>query len=245
LGLKSLPHRIEPFTEQSRLELESCYTNTRIWLVDLCGTLVRGDTTIGFVRYHLGKQPGMRRTLCRAMTAQYSPLRLIFVLLERLSGRHLFKHWVVSLLAGTTLEKLENSAKEYAAFLLKERRLPEVWQLLSEKKRGDLVIIASASLEPVVRQIAQQMQVCHVASVLEECGGVLTGRYAIDITGEKEQAIKRKYQGVLVCPPMRVISDNLSDRLLLEMADEPYVILHRPSHRHRWAGMKAVFIDAS
>lgn len=179
------------------------------------------------------------------MTARCGPVRWTFALLEWLTGRHIMKHWVVRLLSGTPVEHLEDSAREYAAWLLQERRVPSVWEVLSQRRDEDCIVLASASLEPVVRQLAQCMGVRHVASALEVRDGVLTGRYALDITGNKEQAVGQKYEGLLRSAPQRVISDNLSDRPLLERAAEAYVVLHRPSHRQRWAGMQAVFIEAS
>ncbi len=216
-----------------------------VWLVDVCGTLVRDDTTLGLLQHHLGRRPGLRSALFGLLTARRGPMRMALALLEWLSGRHIMKHWVVRLLAGTPVEHLEDSAREYAVWLLRERRLPSVWELLSQRRDEDCIVLASASLEPVVRQLALRMGVRHVASDLEVRDGVLTGRYARDITGAKEQALALKYEGLLRTPPQRVISDNLSDRPLLERAAEAYVVLHRPSHRQRWAGMQAVFIEVS
>ncbi len=216
-----------------------------VWLVDVCGTLVRDDTTLGLLRHHLRKQPGLRSALFGLLTGRRGPVRMTLALLEWLSGRHILKHWVVRLLAGTPVEHLEDSAREYAAWLLQDRRLPAVWEVLSQRRDEDCIVLASASLEPVVRQLALRMGVRHVASALEVRDGVLTGRYARDITGAKEQAVGQKYVGLLRSAPQRVISDNLSDRPLLERATEAYVVLHRPSHRQRWAGMQAVFIEVS
>jgi phosphoserine phosphatase len=178
----------------------------------------------------------------RFMTARYSPIRVTFALLERVTGRQFLKHLVVRLLTGTPVEQLEESASEYAGWLLQERRIPQVWEVLSERQQSDCIILASASLEPVVRQLAIRMEVRYVASALEDRDGVLTGRYALDITGNKEQACRKKYKVTRNSVPKLVISDNLSDRPLLEKAAEAYVVLHRPSHRQRWAGLQAVFI---
>lgn len=216
---------------------------TRICVVDVCGTLVRDDTTLGLLRHHFAQYPSGRGLLFRVMTARRSPVRLTFAAIEKVTGRHLLKHAVVRLLAGTPAPKLEKSAHSYASWLLQERRLPAVWQLLSNGLGIDSVVLASASLEPVVRQLALRMGVRYVASTLEERRGVLTGKYAKDLTGCKTQAIAEKYQGLLRSAPMYAISDNLSDRELLESASEAYVVLHRPSHRQRWSDIRAHFIE--
>lgn len=215
----------------------------RVCIVDVCGTLVRDDTTLGLLQHHFMERRGLRSALFRVLTKRRSPVWLAVAAMEKLTGRHLLKHLVVRLLAGTPATHLEKSAAEYAAWLLEERRLRAVWQLLPKEIGPDSLVLASASLEPVVRQLALLMGVRHVASTLEEHDGVLTGRYAKDLTGCKEQALREKYQGLLRNPPARVISDNLSDRALLETAAEAYVVLHRESHRQRWTDIRAVFVD--
>jgi hypothetical protein len=42
---------------------------------------------------------------------------------------------------------------------------------------------------------------------------------------------------------MCAISDNYSDRTLLEKATQAYVVLHRASHRQRWQGLNATFLE--
>lgn len=219
-------------------------TESAVYVVDVCGTLVRDDTTLGLLRQHFASdnQRRARYILFRAMTAHRSPLRLTFAVLEKLIGRHLLKHAVVRLLKGDKVESLERSAAAYSILLLKERRLPSVWQLLDTILPTDRVVLASASLEPIVANLALAIGASHVASTLEHHNGVLTGRYAADLTGNKEQALAKKYGPALLDGQVLAISDNFSDRSLLERASKAYVVLHHDSHRHRWSGLKATFL---
>lgn len=218
-----------------------------VYVVDVCGTLVRDDTTIGLLRYHFArdKDRPLRYVLFRVISAQRSPVRLVFALLEKLTGQHLLKHAVVRLLAGDHVERLNHSAAEYAAQLLDQRRIASVWSLLDAPLKDQRVVLASASLEPVVAALAMAMDVRYVASALGQQEGMLTGRYLSDLTGHKEQALLEKYGPHVLSGQACVISDNFSDRPLLERAARAYVVLHRESHRQRWHGLDATFLQVT
>jgi phosphoserine phosphatase len=216
-----------------------------VYVVDVCGTLVRDDTTLGLLRHHFARDARrrMRYLVYRAMTARRSPLWLGFAVAERLTGRHLLKHLAVRMLAGDTVEALDQSGSEYASLLLAERRVPSVWPLLEAPLQSGRVVLASASLEPVVASLAAATRARHVASTLEQKSGVLTGYYAVDLTGRKEQALIEKYGPAVLAGKVCAISDNYSDRPLLEKATRAYVVLHRASHRQRWQGLDATFLE--
>ena len=166
-----------------------------LYVVDVCGTLVRDDTTLGLLRHHFARDGHrqIRYMLFRAVTARCSPLRLAFAVLEKLTGRHLLKHAAVRLLAGDQVVALNHSASEYAALLLAHRRITSVWPLLCAPMQAGRVVLASASLEPVVAALASTMGVRHVANALGQEAGILTGHYESDLTGGKEQALIKKY----------------------------------------------------
>ena len=220
-------------------------TEVDFYVVDVCGTLVRDDTTLGLLRYHLShaKQRRFRRTILRIMTARRSLVRLSFVVLERLMGRHLLKYAAVKLLAGESASALAQSAAKYADILLNERRMDVVWPLIEEPIHAGHVVLASSSLAPVVACLAAKLGVRYVASELEQQNGVLTGRYTKDLTGRKEQALLEKFGPDALSGRFFAISDNLSDRGLLEKASQAYVVIHRQAHRQRWQGLNAVFLE--
>lgn len=217
-----------------------------LMVVDVCGTLVRDDTTIGLIAHHLSKNPNkrIRRVVFALTAARLSPFRMGFALLERISGRHLLKHFVVRLLAGDTTDALSLSASSYAALLLSDRRVKSVWSKLNAHQRlNGRVILASASLGFIVKYLADAIDADFVASELEAVNGVLTGRYLIDLTGCKESGIEAKYGNCLADREFSMISDNVTDRPFMEKAGVAYVVLHKESHRARWSGFNATFLD--
>ncbi len=215
-----------------------------VYVVDVCGTLVRDDTTLGLLGHHFchGSSGPPRRFMFHALTGRYSPLRLAIAVIEKLTERHVLKHVAVRLLAGFTADSLDRSAVEYAELLLKERRVQPVWRVLESSGARDDLVLASASLEPIVGRLASVIGARHVASSLEQHDGILTGRYADDLTGRKIQALHGKYGASSLEGKVIAISDNYTDRTLLETASIAYVVLHREAHRARWAGLEATFL---
>ena len=215
------------------------------YVVDVCGTLVQDDTTLGLLLVHFvrsrSRRP-LRPHILSLLSARSSPARWAFVLLERVTGKHWLKRVLVGLLAGDKASDLDASGLIYARELLCRRRVAPVWERLRKTSRPNQVILASASLEPVVRALAELIGARYVASSLEVRGGVLTGRYIEDLTGRKEAAISLKFGPNALNEPFAAFSDNLSDRPLLSKAFYACVVLHRASHRARWTSLSADYV---
>lgn len=215
------------------------------YVVDVCGTLVVDDTTLGLVRHHFARD-GKRPLRAWLVNAVATPRRLPwwgFAVAEKLTGQQLLKHFAVRLLAGERSEALDQSAREYARALLAERRIAPVWEVLEEPFAMGRVVLASSSLEPVVAALASLTGARYVASRLAQRDGRLTGRYATDLTGRKPQALVEKYGEALLEKPVGVVTDNASDRALVETASVAYIVLHRTAHRKRWLGIGANVIE--
>ena len=215
-----------------------------IYVVDVCGTLVRDDTTLGLLDYHFCKDGSrfLRGRIFKSVCMRRSLFWFMFAVAEKETGRHLLKHFAVRLLAGERLEALERSAREYSELLMAKRRVPTVRLLLEQPFSHGRVVLASASLEPIVAALAAAAGARYVASTLEHHEGVLTGHYETDLTGGKRQALLKKFGDDILTGRVFVITDNLTDRSLMDNAARAYVVLHDPAHRERWRGVNAIFI---
>lgn len=213
-------------------------------IVDVCGTLVKDDTTLGLLRWHFARQRRWRLWLLRGLTAHWSPARLLVAVAEKATGRHLLKHALVRLLKGDAVADVERSAAEYADWLLARRRVAQVCTVLERTEGQGRLVLASASLEPVVKALAAHLGALYVASRLETDSGRCLGAYANDLTGRKMPALDA------VLPPgwrqdgYLAVSDNLTDRDLLAGAQPAYVVLHAEWHRARWGDIKAEYLSA-
>lgn len=219
-------------------------SNATLFITDVCGTLVYDDTTLGLLKQHFSQQPERRWRLpmLRALTAHRSPFRLGIAVIERLTGKHVLKHLLVRMLKDDTVSSLELNADVYAQWLLDNRKVPAVWNVVTPAIKDKHIILASASLQPIVSALAKQLDVRFVASELESSDGVLTGRYKRDLTGLKLQALSDLIGIDLSSRFYDAISDNITDQELLSGAKRAYVVLHKASHKERWAGLTATYI---
>lgn len=222
-------------------------SDATLFITDVCGTLVYDDTTLGLLRVHFSQQPERqwRLLMFRALTAHRSPFRLGVAVIERLTGKHVLKHLLVRMLKDDTVSSLELNAEVYAQWLLDNRKVPAVWNVVTPAIKDKHIILASASLQPIVSALAKQLGVRFVASELESKDGVLTGRYKRDLTGLKSRALSNLIGIDLIDSSYDAISDNLTDRELLSGARRAYVVLHKASHKERWAGLTATYIRLS
>lgn len=214
-------------------------------IVDVCGTLVKDDTTIGLLRWHFVRHSRWRLLLLGSLTARWSPLRLLMAVMEKVTRRHLLKHGLVRLLKGDSVAEVEQSASGYADWLLSSRRVEHVTKLLDgSKARAEGLVLASASLEPVVAALASRLGARFVASSLSTANGRHLGRYARDLTGQKLAALDELLPADWKKHAVIGISDNLTDRTLLQTVQKPYVVLHSHGHRARWGDIRAEYLSA-
>lgn len=221
---------------------------SEVQVADLCGTLVKDDTTLGLLEWHFRRHNRMLpRILVQGVRSRKNPLRWAFAAAEWASGRHVAKRFLVWLLRGTPVAQLELSADEYAQWLLRERINPAVTTLLTSKREliggRCMQVIASASLQPIVAAISNELDMEYVASRLEEDRGRLTGRYAIDLSGRKEDALAIKFGKDVLTKLNLVVSDNYSDLSLMVRAHEAYAVVYSERQRRRWPSGRVHILD--
>lgn len=211
-------------------------------IVDVCGTLVLDDTTVGLLKWHFARSRRWRLWLLLFFTSRWSPARMLFVLAEKLSGKHLLKHRLVGLLRGDSVSDLQQSANQYADWLLGHRKVAGVWSLLDQTSHDGPLLLASASIEPVVSALARRVGADHVASTLATENGRHLGLYDCDLTGRKIEALDSHLTPEWRAQAYMAISDNLTDRDLLNGAERAYAVVHDQRQRRRWGNMRLEYI---
>jgi phosphoserine phosphatase len=106
---------------------------------------------------------------------------------------------------------------------------------------GDQAILISNSLDVVVEPIAQSLGISGFASPVAFENDVCLGRLNRDIKGRKHEILSHFLEGRRPC--VIVYTDNLTDRQLLEMADERHVVIPQRRSKRRWGNIDAKFIE--
>lgn len=217
------------------MSVEEKYT----WFFDVCDTLYRSNTTFDFLQYFFQKkapeklnslkQIGSRKTL------QYWARAIKF----RVFNSDPYKRAAIQLLAEFPVSEVNDEAANFVKEQLSTCAIAETNALLlQEIKKGNHPILISNSIEPVVKAIAEQYNLKYFATTLQIIDDRYTGRIEVDLMGIKHQCLT-EYQDHKIA----VVTDNRSDRKLIEMANKPYVVIHQERDKAFWSPIAPTFIS--
>jgi len=207
----------------------------QIAIFDVCDTLFRTNTTLGFLRFFADRMgDAAASAVIRRWTSRRSPAFLAGALAYRLFDQDIARTRVIRTLHGYTREQLQAAGDDYVRVELASQLVGPVHERLCEhRRRGERVILASSSLDVVISAVARELKTEWVASELGYADGRCTGKLVTDLTGRKPAALAPLLQDAA---SLHVYTDNRSDRALLQMADCCTIILPAGSNGRRWAG---------
>jgi phosphoserine phosphatase len=216
----------------------------RVIVLDVCGTLVNDNTTVGLIGYHLSKHDKyFRLATLKTFSHRISPVLWLAILAEKIFNRHFVKYVIIYLLRGEKEEELQISANEYAEFLWKFKQVAPVQHLLLTLPEFNDIVLASASLSPIVSSLAKFLDTTKfVSSELSSCNGILDGKYLKDLTGVKDRALVEKFGDEFFFHPFCIVSDNISDKSLFVKSSKSFAVLNKKSHKGKWKGVKTSFV---
>jgi len=187
-------------------------------IVDLCGTLVRENTTHGFLRAL--PLPMFARM---HITAALSRLGSGFY---RRTGIDIRLRVLIPVLRGLHASLLDDCAVTYAQNCLRQHNNPIVLRAVQQARdRGVKVILATASLDPIAKAFCNILQLDGFVSakLAYDSEDVCLGFLAQDTTGQK-----LKYVGELLGPNVlehfHVFTDNPEDMDLISAAQQAYFV---------------------
>lgn len=182
-------------------------------VVDLCGTIVRDNTTHAFVR--AAGLAGWRGACARALASRAG------LSLGHLLPQGVHRALLCACLRGASRERLRASAARYCAAALDARaRRSVLAEIEAARRAGTPVVLASASLDVVVEAFAARLGAAgFVASELAwDADGICLGGIARDATGRKLARLRERYG--LLPSRLRVVTDNPEDADLLGAASD-------------------------
>lgn len=209
---------------------------------DVCNTLYRENTTFEFVRFY-NRNRYTWRLFGAAVSWRISPLFWVLAVIYKVTGIDLPRRAIIASLANESEAALRREARYYVRNRLSAQSISMVHECLNHhRKRGDRIVLISNSVDIVIEAIAATFDVEWRASVVSFKRGLCTGRLETDLTGEKLHVAHELLSGYLNPPRLIVYTDNLSDRALVEAADEAFVIIPSDGNTTAWKGTSAKFI---
>lgn len=217
----------------------------KLVVFDVCDTLYRSNTTFDFIRFALKRQQkSWKSFLLKLYTTKYSPLFIGFYLLQKINKKDVCKAKSLALLKGISKQTLDDLAEQFRATYLESRKIVQTHQMLHKFKTEDTTIVfLSASIDPVIRAIANAFEVGFFCSDLAYQQEIFTGVIAFEMTGKKQS--KLATLGLDDQTELTVVTDNFTDKKLMRLAKHRYAVIYSEEARKYWSELTPNFIDLS
>ncbi|MCL6261247.1 haloacid dehalogenase-like hydrolase [Aquiflexum sp. TKW24L] len=198
----------------------------KVYVFDVCGTLFHSNTTYDFLLFYFKRTNSVKFFLCRLVLS--TPTKAIVVLLSKLGFKPDLRGFLISQLKGESIEQLEKYADRFVKEFLETRKVEFTHNLLMDAKRkGNQLILASGSIDIVVKAISRHLSIKDFfsANLKEDGKGKLTGQIHHDPKGKKESMI---FENTLIDPSsLVVVTDNFDDISLIGLSGQAYIISKR------------------
>ncbi|HEM8345814.1 TPA: haloacid dehalogenase-like hydrolase [Providencia stuartii] len=194
---------------------------------DVCGTLYSTNTTFHFLKFLHSKQKNyLRLTLCLILM---SPIGKILNKLKILSIRKI----MIKSLKGLDKISTHKIAEIYVNDILPKYEINNIIRLFNKFifDKDNKVILISASIDPVIKAIADKYHITYHSSILEVNNDKFSGRLSLDLKGNKKPFFDKKSNSIFY-------SDNLDDLLCHENVTEYYFINRKNTDIYKYIDLE-------
>ena len=204
-------------------------------MLDVCDTLFLSNTTFDYLRWYLRRRSPNKLTRLKLLVSKFSPKFWYLILKGRFQKKDIIRYQAISLLKGESLVRLKAEASLFYEQFLASRKNQKVWKLLTdlhEKFPGDERVLVSSSLDIIISEVADRLGISEFyASELEVRNGIITGRLASDVHGQKHLLVKHKLEGDY---ETIAVTDNLSDMEMAKQCGSVYIVVYKPKQLKQW-----------
>ncbi|MDN5205666.1 hypothetical protein QQ008_30055 [Fulvivirgaceae bacterium BMA10] len=215
-----------------------------MYVFDICDTLYFSNTTFDFIPFVLEREKAfLRKVLFKIYTIRFSPIFLSFYFLNKITSIDHCRKYSLLLLSGISKDDLYSYGREFHSQYLKNKEVKETHLKLKEAiKTGEIVILLSSSIDPIVDAISQDFNVQYQSSSLVYENDICTGKLAYDLTNKKHIEVTKFQAGEEL---ITVVTDNFSDQELMKLAETRYAVIYKKSAKQFWDPLKPYYIDLS
>ena len=198
----------------------------KVFLIDICGTIYRSNTTLDFVRFFWGDDVKVRIMLSL-------PFRILSRLMYYAIRWEPLRFCLIRMLKGKSHEELRIMAETFhKEFLCRRINNDVISKIEKKRQQGYTLVLLSATLDIIAEEVSKQFNIPHVISSMLDYDddGICLGRLRRDLLHDKHGALKKEgyahpYDGI--------ITDNYTDASLIEKSNEAYLICYGSS-REKW-----------
>ncbi|EEW2322664.1 haloacid dehalogenase-like hydrolase [Escherichia coli] len=159
-------------------------------------------------------------------------LRALNKIYSSLSGIDLYRNIQIKQLAGFSYYDLTRWAIEFIDSL-EDNRILSTFALMEEYKcKGYNIVIASATIDPIAKAIANKLSVEYYSSKLSYSNNMCSGKLEKDLLLQKKVMLSKLLDNVEVAI---VVTDNFTDIELVKMCDHCHIIVHNDKNIRKWS----------
>lgn len=177
----------------------------KLAVFDLCDTLYKSNTTFDFIRF-------IKPTYSKVIFS--FPARILNKTVSKFFEFDLIRFLALISLRGYSEDQLKDLSELFFEEFLVGKELSEPMQLLNS--HGSNVVIISASIDPIVKVVANKLGVDYLSSQLSYVDGFCTGKLSVDMLGKKVLYVSSEIGFV--------VTDNRSDLSLVLQSDSAVIV---------------------
>ena len=215
--------------------------NKKLIVCDVCDTLYKSNTTFDFLKYLAAHERGFRFFLLQVISSKRFLLFYLLAIAGKIIKLDIIRLLSLRLLQGLKYSFLNKKANEFYDQFLFFKRNEVIFNLLEKEKERSHLILVSSSLDVVIKVIAERNKFNWASSQMEVLNGIATGKLKNDLTGKK-QIVATQIMKEMGIQKLMVITDNRTDKELVEMADERYIVIKSTEEREYWSSLNPHFI---
>jgi phosphoserine phosphatase len=215
----------------------------KIFVSDVCDTLYYSNTTFDFIKFIVKKERAFAKLLLfYLITQKASPVCVLLIVITKITGRDLPKAIALKLLSGYTREKLIISANAFYDQVLIHKRVPLTFEEFEKaRQEHSSIYLISASIDPVISVIAERLNVSYISSTLHYTdNGISKGLLSFDAVGKKHELLQKLITDNAAY--LTTMSDNFSDKPLLQMAQRAIAVVYKEKAKDYWANINPEYI---
>lgn len=192
----------------------------KIFLIDICGTIYRSNTTFDFIRFLFARERWFRRM---QRVRKHRIVGFLNMKIHQYFHIDIIRQYAISKLNGYSEEELTKMTSEfYDAYLTKVINTDVINLIEQKREDGFVLLLVSATLDCIANEVANRLCITQqYSSELEYKDGVCQGRLKTDFLATKLKILRRKD---ICLTNMEVITDNYSDKDLIKVSKHAYLV---------------------
>jgi len=203
-----------------------------VFLFDVCGTLYKSNTTYEFIKYYFSLKSSYKYFLIKIILSLPSKVILLFLFKLRIIVD--VRLFLIGFLKNQKADEIEKVAKSFVKERLNFKKILKIQKILKNAQdQNKRIVLISASIEPVIKAIAEDLKVKeYYASQLEiNLFGYYSGILVNDLKGKKTLILKRIFPSINI--DFTLYTDNFDDLGLLILANKAVVVSKRRNFK-KW-----------